>query len=539
MKNLKISQKLLVSFSIVVALALIIGIVSIIGLGKLDKDYTGLYERNVASIMKLNYILTNVTNQRALNRDIILTSIDSRYGATVDEAIALLRDSEKQMKDMLNDYEAWAKNAAAKEALQEFRVIYEEEFKNGKERLIESAKNGNIAGARSELSQLALIYVDMSRALNDVITLSDNLAAEVSENCTNLAGLLRMIQLLLIIAAFGVSALVTWYVASIIAKPLGRIKNIIDETGTTGNLIFTDEVINAVKADAQYKDEIGVMAGSFAKMMDRLIDISYQLDKISSGDLTVLVTPLTDKDALGNSLKKMVDNLSTMFGDINSCANEVSNESVQVSEGAQTLAQDTTEQAASVEELTASVAGINEMAENIKTEARKGNAHMQEMLKAVQEINVSSDEIAKVIKVIDDIAFQTNILALNAAVEAAHAGQHGKGFAVVAEEVRNLASKSAEAARSTTAEIEDSTQKARYGVKIANETAEALSDIVFQVDEVANALGQINIGISQISESIQNNSATSEESAAASEELSEQANKLKTFVAMFKLRKVG
>jgi methyl-accepting chemotaxis protein len=182
--------------------------------------------------------------------------------------------------------------------------------------------------------------------------------------------------------------------------------------------------------------------------------------------------------------------------------------------------------------------------------AEKGSAQMDEMMVAVKEINQSSQSISKVIKVIDDIAFQTNILALNAAVEAARAGQHGKGFAVVAEEVRNLAAKSAEAAKDTSGLIASSMEKAELGAKIAEETASSLAEIVSGINESnqlvsdialsseaqSHGISEVNSGIDQVAAVVQMNSATAQESAASSIELSGQSDVLEDVIGRFNLK---
>jgi methyl-accepting chemotaxis protein len=276
---------------------------------------------------------------------------------------------------------------------------------------------------------------------------------------------------------------------------------------------------------------------------------------------------LSDSDSMGLALQTMVNNLNDMFLEINSATDQVSVGSKQIADGAQALAQGSTEQASSVQELAASLSEVsNKTAENanmakeaanlsneIKASAEKGNQQMDQMMTAVTEINEASGSISKVIKVIDDIAFQTNILALNAAVEAARAGQHGKGFAVVAEEVRNLAAKSAEAAKDTSGLIENSIEKANLGMAMATETSESLkkiveginhnAEIISKIEHSSNdqsdAIKQINIGVDQVAQVVQQNSATAEESAAASEEMSGQSSMLQQLISQFKLKGGG
>jgi methyl-accepting chemotaxis protein len=295
-------------------------------------------------------------------------------------------------------------------------------------------------------------------------------------------------------------------------------------------------------------------------------EISDVLAEISSGNLDIEITTKYKGDfiEIGNSLKNIIATMNEVMSDFENAADQVSSGSRQVSDGSQFLAQGSTEQASSIQELTTSISEIAgqskdnavkanevyELAKGARDGGRKGNETMGEMLKSMQEINESSVNISKIIKVIDDIAFQTNILALNAAVEAARAGQHGKGFAVVAEEVRNLAARSAKAAEETTELIKGSLQKVQIGTKITNEIAVVLKDIadgaVMSTEKLstiakasgdqASGIAQVNQGIEQISRVIQNNSATAEQSAASSEELSAQAELLKKMVLRFKLK---
>jgi methyl-accepting chemotaxis protein len=334
--------------------------------------------------------------------------------------------------------------------------------------------------------------------------------------------------------------------------------------GTTKNQIATIVVVILLITCALILTGMYLFITKFiVRPVKKLVDVSNEL---SNGNLDVDFDIATNDEMglLGRSFKTMTVNLNDVMTNINTAAEQVAAGSKQVADSSTALSQGTTEQAGVIEQLSASLEQIssqtkqnakdanqaNELAVLAKTNAIKGNQQMQEMLTAMAEINKASGNISKIIKVIDEIAFQTNILALNAAVEAARAGAQGKGFAVVAEEVRNLAARSANAAKETTTMIEGSIVKAKDGTGIANQTAEALNEIVEGITKAANLVGniahasneqatgitEINQGIMQVSTVVQNNSATSEESAAASEELASQAELLKEQVSRYKLK---
>ncbi len=372
-----------------------------------------------------------------------------------------------------------------------------------------------------------------------------------------------MILLAIFAAAIVLIFIAILFISNIITSPLKKL-SIVTEQLADGNL--------DVEINVKSNDEVGVLADSLSNLTARLkeyikyIDeVTETLNKMSNGILKIELFQSYDGEF--SKIKEALENLSNTFsriiGEIYTSANEVSSASVQVAQGAQSLAVGAVNQASTIEQISSSILNVSERIEenakdsteamnffeNVADEIKGFGGSMNIMLSAMDEINSSSENIAKIIKAIEDIAFQTNILALNAAVEAARAGQAGKGFAVVAEEVRNLASRSSEAAKDTTILIEHSIQSVASGVDISNQIAKALDNIVEKTVEVNSLIKNISNAsneqasvikstasqIESITEIVQGNSATTEEIAASSEELSSHASSMNEMVKIFKI----
>lgn len=557
MKDLKVSKKLTISYAIILTLLIMSCVVSIVDFirlgGQIETFYDGPFTVNdSASVINSNF----ERMQKSVYRSISNTDSEIVKEAITDarNCAAIIQEELPVVKaHFLGDQQIIDRLDAALAKLAPMR-----------EHVLTLASENQKAEAADYMEHNNILAIQEAQAeLNSLIESGNKKGETLVSGLREKQAMAVFTVIILGGISVAVSVVFGVYITRGITQPVTELEQ-------AARAMAKGE-FSAVRVAYDSRDELGSLAGDIRSMVKTLTDVlqneTYILNEMAEGNFSVHSEKdeyyIGEFEQLMRSMKKINRGLSELLLQISRSADHVAAGSEQVSSGSQNLAQGTTEQAASVEELTGMMSEISdqayrnsrdaqeasEKAQMVKENATESSRSMQEMVKAMAEISGKFDEIRKIVKTIEDFSFQTNILALNAAVEAARAGDRGKGFSVVANEVRSLANQSSAASKSTAALIQSSLQAVENGRRIANETDNALAEVVSGIDNVSELLfhitdasskqfdanRQVTENINLISEVVQTNSATAEECAAASEELASQAQLLKELVSHFKL----
>ena len=565
MRNLKIGVKLYVVIAIALVGMVIIGAVAMIGMSSLNSQTALLADYWLPGVDEARAMDTNVSDTRLYVVRVAMATTQEQmeeYKVKVEEKIVATEEVQAGYKSLL-DAAGDTADPIEVACFEEIIALWEQAKKYNEE-IISLSNNGQKDTALTLLDGDSLTnYRAMSSKTAELVEFNTVGSDVAKSEAVDLYKTMIFLIIGVLIFVVILSVVIAYAIIRGIRRPIAELE-VAAKKMTDGDL--------DVEISYESKDELGSLSASMrgqARMLKLIIeDETNILNKMAIGDFSVESSCTNEYVGafrpLLESIHTIISRLSETMRQIATSADQVASGSEQVSVSAQSLAQGATEQAGSVEELAATIneisTKVNETAKNardashmvntVADEMDQSNAKMQDMIHAMADINDSSNEIGKIIKTIEDIAFQTNILALNAAVEAARAGTAGKGFAVVADEVRSLAGKSAEASKNTAALIEKSIQYVQNGSKLADETAQSLTqvvegakqatDIVNRIstasEEQAAGIEQVKLGVDQISNVVQTNSATAEESAAASEELSGQSQLMKELVSAFQLK---
>ena len=557
LKNLKVKHSLFIGFGITITVSLILIISSIVAMLSLSNGYNNLIDRHV----RANVLITTIrleSNIAARNiRDIALIPDDPKNPQLEARTLECLENMEADIAELKKVYPLDSANLTDYlAAAQEWMDVAPD--------IIDEVNAGRVANAIDMVQFTCTPKLEEMTSLAQIV--DDGIVAAQDEAVAEQMSMVNTCSIIFVVATLLATIAVILIIRVILNSILPPVNQVQEALLGFAKGDFT------IPVEFESRSELGDMCYAMRKSQKILSEVvedeCYLMNEFSHGNFGARTR--AEKYYVGRlqdvliAMREMTIDVSKTVLQIVDSADQLDNGSNQVSNGAQALSQGATEQAAATEQLSAAIEEVNHdiqscydkaidaksITANAGQQMEEANIHMNQMLAAMDEISNSSQEISKIIKTIEDIAFQTNILALNAAVEAARAGAAGKGFAVVADEVRSLAGKSAEASKNTSALIESSISAVAKGVKFAQETAQQMKVVgecasqtmehIVEVSELserqAHAMEQINQNVTQIAAVVAANSATAEESAAASEELSGQATILRELTTHFALR---
>ncbi len=568
LRNMKIRTKLLTSFMLVIVLIATLVVVAATQIANVSDRYESVIRYPLALETALREVQAEFRDLRRIVTAIAFFAGDEgargrffseahatyvQANAYIDKAGAIV-----QINPLLTRTEKEAR-LAGKDALRGAVQRYHDEVILP----LQEMRWGNREAAQAVVASAFSVAGAVTESINDMIDLAsrtaDSQVRRAAQDAATTITLIIVISVLAVLAAVSIALVSSNYVGNALA-PLTEFMH---SAATVGDITFRPEWAGIVEKAGQNRDELGRIVVAAGAFFNRIEEIRNILNRVAAGDLTSDFHPLSDHDSMGIALKKMQDNLGALCGAINAAVIHVSTGTSQVTSGAHILASGASQQAASIEDISNSMAAIAEgtqfaarMAEDasgfagtIKGSAEAARSRMQEMLTASKQIGDAGEAIRAVVKMMDDIAFQTNVLSVNAAVEAAHAGVYGRGFTIVAKSVRELAMQSKAAANETGRLIRDSLEKTELGIRSAAEASDSLAAILAGIDENTRLVAQIavfsgeqsrnieqvTLGISQVSSVVRQNSVTAEESAAVSQEMSRQFVVLRRLVSQFKL----